>query len=154
MTPMVVGFAFSCGDVLLVNKRKPAWQAGKLNGVGGKIEKDESAISAMVREFEEETGQCISAGFWKYVAVLIHSDCSLFVYTVNLDSIFDVRDICKFQKETDAGEPLSWVSMTGLYEHRTIENLKWLIPLCWYEYLNPHRAEPKPDTTLIVSPRR
>jgi len=54
----VVGFMFSerLQTVLLIRKTKPAWQAGKLNGVGGKIEAGELAIDAMIREFEEETG--------------------------------------------------------------------------------------------------
>jgi len=54
----VVGFMFSerLQTVLLIRKTKPAWQAGMLNGVGGKIEPDELPIDAMIREFEEETG--------------------------------------------------------------------------------------------------
>jgi 8-oxo-dGTP diphosphatase len=54
----VVGFMFSerLQTVLLIRKTKPAWQAGMLNGVGGKIESGELPIDAMIREFEEETG--------------------------------------------------------------------------------------------------
>ena len=40
------------GIVVLTHKNRPAWQAGKLNGVGGKIELLESPVAAMVREFE------------------------------------------------------------------------------------------------------
>lgn len=55
----VLGFAFGCDGnaVLLIKKTKPKWQVDKLNGVGGKIEPDDWSIeSAMVREFQEETG--------------------------------------------------------------------------------------------------
>ena len=60
----VCGFAYaprstvvaSTTHVLLLRKSKPAWQAGKLNGVGGKVEIGETASHAMVREFFEETG--------------------------------------------------------------------------------------------------
>jgi 8-oxo-dGTP diphosphatase len=54
----VCGFLFSVdrSRVLLIRKRKPVWQAGKLNGVGGKIEAGETPLQAMVREFEEEAG--------------------------------------------------------------------------------------------------
>lgn len=61
----VVGFNFIdilFGDnyfspsVVLIRKNKPEWQAGKLNGVGGKIEGNESAREAMAREYDEETG--------------------------------------------------------------------------------------------------
>ena len=61
-TPMykdryVLGFVFSeaCDRVLLMWKNRPAWQAGKLNGIGGKIEAGETAQHAMEREFTEET---------------------------------------------------------------------------------------------------
>ena len=54
----VAGFCFSeCGGrVALIRKLKPEWQRGLLNGIGGKMEPGESLHSAMVREFEEETG--------------------------------------------------------------------------------------------------
>lgn len=53
----VLGFLFSedGSRVLLVWKNRPAWQNGKLNGVGGKIEPGETPLQAMKREFLEET---------------------------------------------------------------------------------------------------
>ncbi len=54
----VVGFMFdeSMSNVALIRKNKPAWQAGLLNGIGGKIEAGETAEQAMTREFYEEAG--------------------------------------------------------------------------------------------------
>jgi len=54
----VLGFLFDTDEnrVVLIRKTKPSWQAGKLNGVGGKIEGDEHPKQAMQREFREETG--------------------------------------------------------------------------------------------------
>lgn len=75
----VLGFAFDkeFKHVLLVWKNRPRWQAGKLNGVGGKIEPGEAVRAAMVREFQEETGICTNlsefddqsetAPVWHYV---------------------------------------------------------------------------------------
>ena len=67
----VLGFALS-GDgnaVLLIKKTKPSWQAGKLNGVGGKVEESDWSIeSAMAREFEEETGIQTDPGRWSLFA--------------------------------------------------------------------------------------
>lgn len=59
MTDYVVGFLFSLsmGQTILVEKQRPEWQAGKCNGVGGKIEEGETDHAAMVREFREETGK-------------------------------------------------------------------------------------------------
>lgn len=53
----VVGFVFSKNPerILLVLKNRPAWQSGKFNGIGGKIENFETPLEAMNREFVEET---------------------------------------------------------------------------------------------------
>jgi len=58
MRRYVLGFMFSpdLWQVLLIRKEKPSWQAGLLNGIGGKIEPGEMPLAAMVREFREETG--------------------------------------------------------------------------------------------------
>jgi 8-oxo-dGTP pyrophosphatase MutT (NUDIX family) len=57
-TEYVVGFVFDPDEshLLLIWKNRPAWQAGKLNGPGGKRENGETPLAAMEREFGEETG--------------------------------------------------------------------------------------------------
>lgn len=53
----VCGFAFNedKSQVALVLKNRPAFLAGKFNGIGGKVEPtDNSVTDAMIREFEEE----------------------------------------------------------------------------------------------------
>ena len=54
----VVGFLMDSDaeQVILIRKNRPEWQAGKLNGVGGKVEPGELIGGAMYREFREETG--------------------------------------------------------------------------------------------------
>ena len=67
MKEYVVGFMFSKDgrDVALIRKNRPEWQAGKFNGVGGKIEPtDESPVAAMSREFYEETGVNVLRSNW------------------------------------------------------------------------------------------
>jgi NUDIX domain len=58
MKRYVLGFCFSPSmrSVVLVKKVRPSWQAGYLNGVGGKVEHLESFEDAMQREFSEEAG--------------------------------------------------------------------------------------------------
>lgn len=55
----VVGlyFDFLLSRIILIEKKQPDFQAGKLNGPGGVINTEfgESSKEAMVREFEEET---------------------------------------------------------------------------------------------------
>ena len=42
--------------ILLVKKDRPAWQSGRLNLVGGKIEEGETPEQAALRELKEEAG--------------------------------------------------------------------------------------------------
>ena len=54
----VVGFILSNDkqNILLIRKNRPEWQKGFLNGIGGKIEKDEIPLEAIIRECYEECG--------------------------------------------------------------------------------------------------
>lgn len=62
MKKYVLGFLFSPNlkRVVLIEKTKPEWQAGRLNGVGGKIEWGEVPLTAVRREFYEETNVYIN----------------------------------------------------------------------------------------------
>jgi len=65
----VLGFYFSPNDarLVMIKKKRPKQQANKLNGVGGRIKAGESHLSAMIREFEEETG--VREETWRYHGV-------------------------------------------------------------------------------------
>jgi 8-oxo-dGTP pyrophosphatase MutT (NUDIX family) len=79
-----LGFAFTVdGSVALIRKAKPEWQAGKLNGVGGKIEEyDPSPVHAMTREFMEETGVFLESHLWREVGVVNFGGGKVYVFTV------------------------------------------------------------------------
>lgn len=70
-----LGFMFSNRTpvVLLLRKQHPEWQKDKLNGVGGKVrvDKGESDLAAMVREFKEETGIDTVESDWDHYANLL-----------------------------------------------------------------------------------
>jgi 8-oxo-dGTP diphosphatase len=82
MKKYVVGFLFSpnLAEVVLVLKNRPDWQAGLLNGIGGKIEDGESPHNAMSREFVEETGVYISPSDWVYMGAFGGIDYQVFVF--------------------------------------------------------------------------
>lgn len=68
----VLGFMFddTARKILLIRKRRPTWQAGRLNGIGGKIEPGESPIAALVREVGEETALDTTPAQWRYFGIL------------------------------------------------------------------------------------
>lgn len=76
MKEYVLGFAFSRDhkDIVLISKLRPEWQAGKLNGVGGKVELNEKRFYAMIREFKEETGVDTNITHWQLFAKMIFND--------------------------------------------------------------------------------
>src|SRR5688572_12750088 len=80
MQGYVCGFMFSPdrSRVLLIRKRRPAWQVGKLNGVGGKVEPGEVPLHAMRREFREEAG--LDVADWQHALTLTGSDWSADFY--------------------------------------------------------------------------
>lgn len=120
-----IGFLFSHEGLglAMVRKNKPSWQAGKLNGIGGKIEEGETPLQAMHREFLEEAG--VEGVDWKYRLVLANSDFELHVF-----SAFDHDRY--LEAKTMEAEPIVHMQVNSLNTHvdfRTIDNLKWMIPL-------------------------
>jgi len=69
----VVGFLFTDhGDqVVLIEKLRPEWQKGLLNGPGGEVKERESPDMAMTREFKEEAGPEIEGEGWDLFLTLI-----------------------------------------------------------------------------------
>lgn len=113
-------FSFSGGPpvVVLINKNRPAWMAGKLNGVGGRIEAGELPSAAMRREFNEETGVDISE--WTPFAQLIFPEAEVFCFAAqDDDKIFDVHSM------TD--EKVGIYETTDLSD--ALRNLTWMIPM-------------------------
>jgi 8-oxo-dGTP diphosphatase len=51
-------FAFNSdkSKIALIKKNRPDWQKGFYNGIGGKVEENETFLQAATREFFEEAG--------------------------------------------------------------------------------------------------
>lgn len=125
MQAYCLGFLFNdSNEVLLVRKNKPDWQKGLLNGVGGKIEENESPSSAMIREFKEEVGE-IKTYEWDLFHKMFFKDCVVCCYRS-----FTEEDLRKIDgKKNDVGEPL-WLVNTEIIETvGCITNLTWLVPM-------------------------
>jgi 8-oxo-dGTP diphosphatase len=71
--------------VLLMEKRRPSWQAGRLNGIGGKVEGEETGVEAMVRECQEETGLVLPADAWAPMGAIAFEGGQVHVYVATGD---------------------------------------------------------------------
>lgn len=108
----VLGFAFHPyhHSVLLITKNRPQWQAGLLNGIGGRVEStDKTLEDAMVREFREETGVVTSRLDWKYLGE--HAQAGVFsmsLFYITLDQEAAER------ASSTTDEIVSWFSLAEL----------------------------------------
>jgi len=119
----VTGFLFTqnSSHVVLIKKLAPEWQKGYLNGVGGKIEANETSLEAMVREFYEETGVLIPAKQWHcYSQIFRPNHYELDVFFAHSDLAFEARTVEK--------EEVLIIKVSEL-PINLIPNLNWLIPL-------------------------
>ena len=121
---------YTCGflvddedHVLLIRKNRPAFQKGRLNGIGGKLEPGETPIQAMAREFREETGLDISEANWREFAVL-HIDAN---ETPSVVHFYVTRGSLDGHR-TMTDEELVVVDAHALPDE-CLWNLRWLIPL-------------------------
>jgi 8-oxo-dGTP diphosphatase len=119
MTKYVVGFLFRHGKVALIEKKRPEWQKGKLNGIGGHIEPGESPYQAMIRECTEESG--FSTNRWREYTLLTNKERTVELHVFTVES-----EVARITTKTD--EHVMWYPADRLPEN-IIPNLAWLIPM-------------------------
>lgn len=119
----VNGFLFSsAGEVVtLILKNKPAWQRGRLNGLGGHIEENETPLAAMTREFREESdGYNIKN--WEHFCTLEGEKFQMYCFRSFNDAAYEIY--CN-GVEGEVGP----YSSTKFTELECLTNLRWLIPM-------------------------
>jgi 8-oxo-dGTP diphosphatase len=128
MQTYACGFLFSLDrtHVLLIRKRRPAWQAEKLNGIGGKIEPGELPAQAMAREFREEAATDIPPERWREVLTLTGRPSANDAAGWRGHFFRAFGDLAAARAVTD--EPLEIHPVDSLPPD-TIPNLHWMIPL-------------------------
>lgn len=120
MKHFVLGLVFnqSLSTVLLVHKRRPDWQKGMLNGIGGKIKIDETPLQAMKRESKEETG---FPRTWFHTITFTCPGGTVYVFRS-----IHASEIIPFKQVED--EFLMRFNIDTLPDN-LMANLKWMIPL-------------------------
>jgi 8-oxo-dGTP diphosphatase len=104
--------------VVLMHKTRPAWQAGRVNALGGKLLPGESATDAARREVREEAGVDVAA--WE--EFLVWDDP---VYRMHAVRAFDdaaARAHTAEDQQVFLADALS-------LPPNVIDNLRWLVPL-------------------------
>ena len=122
MITYVCGFYFNedATEVALIRKNRPEWQAGKLNGIGGKVIKGEAIWYSMMREFREEAGVYTDHTKWTWFSNEGIPDEWL-CYCV-----YATGDLSKVKTMTD--EEIEIHKVDDIFTLPVIENLKTLIP--------------------------
>lgn len=121
----VAGFMFNedKSQVALIRKKRPSWQAGLLNGIGGKIEDNERTTDAICREFFEETGFLTTNDDWKPFTQLVSvtDDWQVTFYYSNL-----CKDLTS-ELKTTTDEVIEIINLKDLDSQKIIPNLLWLV---------------------------
>lgn len=120
----VLGFVFDAGGehVLLIEKARPSWQSGRLNGIGGKIENGEGALEAISREMCEETGVDVDGTEWVVFAELVYRDARV--------KCFALRGSAYDRAVTSTDERLARVAVARVRPGaRFCSGVSFLVPL-------------------------
>lgn len=131
----VCGFAIdrTAKWVLLIQKNRPAFQVGKWNGIGGKVEPGESPIDAMVREFREECGIETEPADWTNTIIMDgRGDEARPEKTTNFRVHYFrmFADLVQMPFMSMTDEKVSAIGyQSGLWDRNTLDNMKWIFPL-------------------------
>ena len=123
--------------VLLIHKTHPPFQKDKWNGIGGKVEPNESAIDAMVREFREETGVSTTTWMWQHTISLgVRDDYVVHYYRSFIKTFPDYRtttdeevkvwNIDKVYNCVIIEKDGNWHKS---YDCPTLANMRWILAL-------------------------
>lgn len=126
----VLGFLFNrdMTEVALILKTKPEWQAGKLNGIGGKVELGELPHYAMAREFYEETGLCTDPAAWARCLTMQRAGQWIVRVYRNQSSEPSLRGLLRTTPDPRTGEQVEIADVGNLPPH-TISNVPWLVAM-------------------------
>jgi 8-oxo-dGTP diphosphatase len=105
-------------QVVLMRRTRPAWQAGRVNALGGRLLQGESAAAAARREVREECG--VDVAEWREVLVWE-------------DAEYRMHVMCAVSEQAHAARTLEdqevFLADVHALPDNAIDNLRWLVPL-------------------------
>lgn len=121
MQKYCLGFIFNedYSEVIVIEKLRPEWQKGKLNGIGGKVEEGESAYTAMIRECKEETGLDIIN--WKPIGRMIGDWGEVEVFKTTYKDLSEAK--------TMEEEKVKVILTNSFFTYPIMDSLQYFIPI-------------------------
>lgn len=104
--------------IALIRKTRPAWQAGRVNALGGKLAPGETAADAARREVREEAG--VDVAGWEPVLEWDDAEYRMHVLRAISPAAERVRT---------AEDQAVFLADVRVLPDEVIDNLRWLIPL-------------------------
>jgi len=125
-TLYAVGFAFDeTGEhLLLIKKKRPWWQVGYLNGLGGVIAPNQDIYEAMKDHAVKEAN--LPRVDWKCFTKVSYDEAILFVFTYTFKS--KTIQNCFSSKD----EELCILKHVLVANRKVIPDLRWLVPMAYY----------------------
>ena len=105
-------------EVVLVRKTRPAWQAGRVNALGGKLHDGETLLEGARREVREEAG--VDVEEWE--EFLVWEDPQY-----RLRAVRAFSDAARLARTAEDQEV--FLAHVGGLPLNAIDNLRWIIPL-------------------------
>jgi 8-oxo-dGTP diphosphatase len=105
-------------QVVLMRRTRPAWQAGRVNALGGKLMAGESVAAAAQREVREECG--VDVAEWKEVLVWEDAEYVMHVMRAVSEHARDARTL---------EDQEVFLADVNALPANVIDNLRWLVPL-------------------------
>jgi 8-oxo-dGTP diphosphatase len=131
----------SGSKVVVIRKNRPAWQAGKLNFPGGKIEAGETPVQAAARELREETGIDVPETSLRPVVLMVRAgDFEIFVFAMECAELPAISSL------TD--EQVSLLEVSELGNEDCLDSLSWLHGIAFSDVHKLARVEFEPLAEL------
>jgi 8-oxo-dGTP diphosphatase len=103
--------------VVLMRRMRPAWQAGRVNALGGRLQPGESAAAVARREVREECG--VDVAEWREVLVWDDAEYVMHVMRGVSEQALEARTI---------EDQEVFLADVRALPHNVIDNLRWLVP--------------------------